>query len=152
MLVTTRRADFDNLSRIAGREAAIFVVASRFGRIDYRIYEVKVPFVICQYVIGLSIEDVVLPVGIIFPVFLRPEAKTQELFMDFLLRAQTSIRNKLLYQNRTDFAIHVFGKANHTVDTIREILIVCLNSLKEGSKVIVRISEIIKLDDFLSIG
>ena len=72
--------------------------------------EIKVSFIICQYIIGLSIEDVVLSVGIILSIILRPEAKTQELFMDFLLRGQTGFRNKWLRKNCTDFAIHVFGK------------------------------------------
>ena len=105
-----RRAAFDYLFRIAGRKTAIFVIASRFGRIDYRIDEIKVALVICQYIIGLGIEDVVLTVGIIFPVILRPEAKSQELFMDFLLRGQTGFHNKWLRKNCTHFAIHVFGK------------------------------------------
>ena len=143
MLVTTRRTACNYLFRIAGREAAVFVVASRFGRIDYRIDEIKVALVICQYIIGLGIKDVVLTVGIILSIILRPEAKTQELFMDFLLRGQTGFCNKWLRKDCTNFAILVFGKTYHPIRTCVKILIVCLDAFKERSKVIVGITEII---------
>ena len=101
------------------------------------------PFVICQHVIGLGIEDVVLTVGIILSIILRPETKTQELFMDFLLRGQTGFCNKWLRKNCSDFAIHVFGNTYHPIRTCVKILIVCLDAFKERSKVIIRISKII---------
>ena len=98
-----------------------------------------------------GIENVVLPIGVVFAIILWMETKTQKLIMDFLLSCKAGIINIWLSQDSANLSIFVLCKTKHSVQAIREILIVSLYAFKERSEVIVRITEIIQLDDFRTV-
>ena len=104
-----------------------------------------------QHVAVHSIKNVMLTIGIICATILRSEAKTQKLFMNLFSRSQTGIVNIWLNKYGTNIAIAVLGKSDHTIGTCIKILVMRINSLKERCKIVVRISEIIQLDDFVPI-
>ena len=90
-----------------------------------------------------GIKDIMLIVGIVSAIVLRIEAKADKLIVNFLFCGQTSLGNKRLYQYSTDISVSVFSKAEHAIGTIREIVVVCLNTFEERRKIIIRISEIV---------
>ncbi len=71
--------------------------------------------------------------------------------MNFLFSSQTGIYNKWLHQYRTNLPVAILGKTNHTIWASIKILIVSPNTLKERRKIIIRITEIVQLHDFLRI-
>jgi len=93
-----------------------------------------------------------LTVGIISTIVLCMEAKTQELVTYFFFCGQTGFGNKGLYQDSADISIFVFSEANHAIGTIRKVLIVCLDTFKERSEIVVGITEIVQFDDFRTIS
>ena len=129
------------------RETAIGVVSVSVRRIDDGIDEEHIVFIIYQYVTVHGIEDVVLPIGVIFSMILRMEAKAQELVMDFLFGCEAGIGNKRLYQYGANFAVSVLGKSCHAVGTSVEILVVCLDAFKKRCEVVVCIAEIVELNN-----
>ena len=84
-----------------------------------------------------SVEDVMLTVGIILAVVFWTEAKTNKFIVDFLFSGKADYSDKRLFQYSTNLAITVLCKAKHTIGTIRKILVVCLDTLKERCQVIV---------------
>ena len=129
------------------RKAAINVVSIGVGRIDDGIDEEHVAVIICQYVAIHGIEDVVLPIGVVFSIILRTEAKAQKLVMDFLFGCETSIGNKRLNEYSTDFAVSIFSKSYHAILTIWKVLVMRLDAFKERCKVVVSITEIVQFDN-----
>ena len=80
------------------------------------------------------------------------EAETNELVVNLLLGGEAGVIDIRLNQHRTDFAVAVFGKANHAIWASIEVLVVRLDALEERGKVVVGIAEIVELDDILTIG
>ena len=71
--------------------------------------------------------------------------------MDFLLCGKAGIVDIRLNEHGTNFAVSIFGKANHTIGTGVKVFVMSLYSFKEWCEVIVRISKIIQFDDFRTI-
>ena len=107
------------------------------------------PLIIHQHITIYGIEYVMLPISIEFAIILRTETKANKLIVYFLFCCEACIRNKWLYKNRTNLSVTILGKAGHTVGTIWEIFVVCLDALKERCEIVIRITEIIQLDDFI---
>lgn len=127
----------------------IGIVATSIGRVDNCVNVEHIAFVISQHVAVHGIENIVLPISVVFSMILWAETKAQELLMDFLFCCKTSIDYKWLYQYSTDFAVSVLGKAYHAIRTSIKILVVYFDPFKKRCKVVVSITEIVKLDNFL---
>ena len=104
-----------------------------------------------QHVAVHGIENVMLTIGIICTAILRTETKTQKFFMNLFACSQTGIVNIWLNKYGTNIIITVLGKSDHTIGTCIKILVMRINPFKERCEIIVRISEIIQLDDFAPI-
>ena len=104
-----------------------------------------------QHVAVHSIENVMLTIGIIRTTIFRQKTKTQKFFMNLFFCSQTGIVNIWLNKYGTNITISVLGKPDHAIGTCIKIPVVSINSLKERREIVVRISEIIQLDDFTPI-
>ena len=134
-----------------GREAAVAIIAACIGGIDDGVDEIEIVILIYKHIAVNRIENVVLAVGVVLAIVLWVEAESQKLVMNLLPRGEAGILHKPLHQHATDFAVAVLGKANHAIRTIREISIVCLDTLKKRGEVIVGIPEIVEFDDFSTV-
>lgn len=101
-----------------------------------------------KYITVYGIKDVVLPIGVVCAIILWMKSQTNKLIVYFLFGCQAGIRNKLLYQGCTNLSIAVFGKYNQTICTVGKIIVVRFDTLKERGEVVVRITEVVQLDDF----
>ena len=90
-----------------------------------------------------------LPIGIVFAIVLRMKTKANKLIVYFLFCCKTCICNKWLYKNRTYFAIFILGETNHVIWACVEIFIMSIDTLKKRGQVVIGITEIIELNDFL---
>ena len=93
-----------------------------------------------------------LAVGVVFTVVLRVETESQKLVMNLLPRGEASIIDIRLHQHATDLTVAVLGKANHAIRTRIKVFVVRLDALEKRGEVIIGISEIVELDDILTIG
>ena len=128
------------------------LVATSVGGVDDGVDEIEVSITTYQHVTIDSIENVVLAVGVVLAVILWVKAKTKELIVNLLFCGEACIIDIRLHQYSTCFAVAVLSKAYHAIRTRIKVLVMCLDTLKERSKVIVRISEIVKLNDFFMVG
>ena len=98
-----------------------------------------------------SIKYIMLTVGIVSTIVLCMKPKAQELVVYLLICGQTGFGDERLYQNCTDISISVFCETNHTVWTSIKVFVMCLDALEERCEVVIRITEIVQLDDFRTI-
>ena len=127
-------------------------VSPSVRRIDDGVDEIEIAVPAYQHISVNGIENVVLTVGVIFAIVLWVEAETNELVVNLLLGGEAGVIDIRLNQHRTDFAVAVFGKANHAIWASIEVLVVRLDALEERGKVVVGIAEIVEFDDILTIG
>ena len=96
-----------------------------------------------QHISIHCVEDVVLPIRVVFAIVLGMEAKAHELVVNLLLGCEAGVIDIWLYKHCTNLSVSVLGEANQAIGTIREIIVMCLDALKERGEVVIGITEVI---------
>ena len=96
-----------------------------------------------QYIPIHCVKDVVLPICIVFAIVLGMEAEAHELISYFLPGSEAGVIDIWLDKHCTYLSVSVLGEANQAIGTIREIIVMCLDALKERVEVVIGITEVI---------
>ena len=118
---------------------------------DDGVYEIVVAVISNQYIIGHGIEDVVNAIGEIFSIVFCVKTDTFKLCLDFFGSSFPRIYNKLLAKDSTNFTVSILLETDEIVGAIWKVLVMGRNSFKEWSKVVVRITEVVKFINVYSI-
>ena len=98
-----------------------------------------------QHIVRYCIEDVILTIREIFPVKLLMKPQCLQLALNLFWGCLSFSNDERLLKHCAHTLIVVHGKANQTICTVSKEIVVRLYTLKEGCKVIVRITEVIQL-------
>ena len=104
-----------------------------------------------QHVAVHSVEDVMLTVRVIITIIYRLKAETDKLIMNFLFGGQAGIGNVRLNQHSTYMAVAILCESDHAICAIRKVLIVCFDTLKKRSEIVIRITEVVQLDNLRAV-
>ena len=90
-------------------------------------------------------------IGEIFSIVFCVKTDALKLSLDFFGSSFPRIYNKLLTKDSTNFTVSILLETDEIVGACCEVLVVSHNSFKERSKVVVRITEVVKFINVYSI-